>query len=342
MKRIFTLAFILLSSTFVFSQNDSLILNNGNVIVGELKDMDRAVVTVETPYSDQDFKIEWDGIKELFTTTSFLITTSSGERYNGSIQSVADGKVRITLDKGGTVEVPFMDIVYLKSIDKGFWNKIDAFVDIGFDLTKANNVMTLSTRSGINYTASRWSLGLSINTNITTQSEGPNTNRTDGALNYNYFLPKDFYIPVSVTYLKSSEQNLNARWTILGGAGYYFFHTNRFYWGASAGITYNNENYAQTDSTPDFFVQRSSEAYMGTELNLFDIGDFSLSTKMKVFPSLTEPGRWRFDMGLDTKYDLPLDFYIKLGGSLNYDNKPVSGGSDLDYVFYTGFGWEWP
>jgi len=342
MKRIFILSFILFSTSFAFSQNDSLILNNGNVIVGELKDMDRAVATVETPYSDDDFKIEWDGIKEIYTTTSYLITTSDGSRYNGAIHSVADGKVKIILDKGGTAEVPFMDIVYMKSIDKGFWNKVDAYVDIGFDLTKANNVMTLSMRSGIAYTAPRWLLGLSINTNVTTQTEGPNTNRSDGALNYSYFLPKDFYIPVSINYLKSSEQNLNARWTGMAGAGYFFFHTNRLYWGASAGVTYNNENYAQPDSVPDYFIKRSSEAYLGTELNLFDIGDFSLLTKMKVFPSMTEAGRWRFDMSLDTKYDLPLDFYIKLGGSLNYDNKPVAGGSDLDYVLYTGFGWEWP
>jgi len=70
----------LLLATCSFSQVDSLILVNGDVIIGELKHMDRAVTTIETDYSDQDFKIEWDGIKEIYTTTSFLITTSDGER----------------------------------------------------------------------------------------------------------------------------------------------------------------------------------------------------------------------------------------------------------------------
>ncbi len=336
---IITLLAIVSSS---FSQNDSLVLNNGNVIVGELKDMDRGVATFETPYSDQDFKIEWDGIEAIYTTTSFLITTSTGDRYNGSIQTAGDKTVKIILDKGGSTELPFMDIVYLKSVDEGFWNKVNAYVDVGFDITKANNVMTLSTRAGIDYVAPRWMLGLRFNTNITTQTEGPNTNRTDGALNYTYFLPKSFYIPVSITYLKSSEQMLNSRWSGLVGAGYYFFQTNRLYWGAGLGTSFNNENYSQPDSIPDYFVQNSVEGYFGTDLNLFDIGDFSLSTTAKAFPSFTEKGRWRFDFTLDTKYDLPLDFYIKLGGSLNYDNKPVPGGSSMDYVLYTGFGWEWP
>ena len=342
MKRILFLTITLFSAVLVFSQNDSLILNNGNTIVGELKDMDRGVATFETPYSDEDFKIEWDGIKKIYTNTSYLISTSDGTRYNGTIQSVGDNQVKINFDKGGSTDVSFMDIVYLKSVDKGFWNKVNAFVDVGLDLTKANDKMTFSTRMGIDYIAPRWLLGISFNTNITSQKEGPNTNRTDGALSYQYFLPKSFYIPVSINYLKSSEQNLNARWTGLVGAGYYFFHTNRFYWGANLGVSFNNENYAQPDSVPNYFLQKSVEGYIGTELNLFDIGDFSLSTAAKVYPSFSEAGRMRVDFKLDTKYDLPLEFYIKLGGSWNYDNKPVTGGSDMDYVLYTGFGWEWP
>lgn len=338
MKKYLFIAIALFSASFVFSQNDSLILVNGDVIIGELKDMDRGVTTIETAYSDSDFKIEWDGIKEIYTVQSYLITTSEGERFNGKIASSGDKKIKLILEDGTTYEMLFMDIVYLKSIDEGFWNKIDAFVDVGFDLTKANNQMTFSTRSGINYIAPVWGLGLKYNTNVTTQDEGPNTERTDGELGFKYFLPKDFYIPVSVNYLKSSEQNLKARWTAMAGVGYFFFQTNRMYWGADVGGSYNTENYIP-DSIPD---RNSFEGYFGTNLNLFDIGDFSLSTSAKAFPSFTESGRWRVDFNLDTKYDLPLEFYIKIGFSMNYDNQPVPGGSDMDYTLHTGVGWEWP
>ena len=39
--------------------------------------------------------------------------------------------------------------------------------------------------------------------------------------------------------------------------------------------------------------------------------------------------------------DLPYDFYLKLGGTVNYDNKPAAGAGKTDYVVQTGFGWEW-
>jgi len=74
---------------------------------------------------------------------------------------------------------------------------------------------------------------------------------------------------------------------------------------------------------------------------MFDIGDLSLLTNLNAYPSITETGRWRVDYKIDTKYDLPLDFYIKINLTMNYDNRPAEAGRELDYVFTTGFGWEW-
>ena len=66
-----------------------------------------------------------------------------------------------------------------------------------------------------------------------------------------------------------------------------------------------------------------------------------MTTLCKAYPSITVANRWRVDWTLDFKYDLPLDFYIKLGGSLNFDNHPSDGSSKTDYVIQSGFGWEW-
>ena len=73
---------------------------------------------------------------------------------------------------------------------------------------------------------------------------------------------------------------------------------------------------------------------------MFNMGDLSLLTSLYVFPSLTESGRIRSDFKFDLKYDLPLDIYIGVGYTLNYDNQPVEGASESDYVFQTTVGWE--
>ncbi len=317
-------------------QNDSLVFKNGNYIIGEIKEMDKGVLIVETDYSDSDFKIEWDGVKEVFSESFFLITLDDGRRINGRLLTSADYQTNIITDSQDTIPSPLMDIVFLDAVKRGFWSQLYANIDLGLDMTKANNMMQLSMRSSIGYMAKRWALNGSFNTLFSRQDSTSDINRQDGGLSYKYYLPRDWYAVVAYEFLSNSEQKLDLRSTGNLGMGKYVIHTNKSYWGFSAGVAFNNERF--TDETPE---KNSLEGFIGTELNLFDLGDFSLLTRLTAYPSFTEAGRWRSDFNLDTKYDLPLDFYIKLNLTFNYDNQPVAGAPETDYVFHTGFGWEW-
>ena len=63
----FHLLFLLCAISFsLYSQNDTIALKNGKKIYGEIKNIQSNVLTVETSYSDSDFKInfkEVTGIK---------------------------------------------------------------------------------------------------------------------------------------------------------------------------------------------------------------------------------------------------------------------------------------
>ncbi|MEP0714217.1 MAG: hypothetical protein ABJC55_20040, partial [Algoriphagus sp.] len=60
------------ASASILAQTDSLLLSNGNLIVGEIKSMDKGVLTIETDYSDSDFKITWGEIKKITSRTNYL------------------------------------------------------------------------------------------------------------------------------------------------------------------------------------------------------------------------------------------------------------------------------
>jgi len=112
------------------------------------------------------------------------------------------------------------------------------------------------------------------------------------------------------------------------GIGKYIARTNKLYLGLRTGLNYNIETYF--DPTVD---KNSTEVNLGAGLNMFDFNDFYLSTDVIGYYSLTESDRFRFDY-------VPWDFYIKFDFSLNYDNQPADTGSEFDYVFNSGFGWE--
>ncbi|HBH05339.1 MAG TPA: hypothetical protein DDX92_01895 [Flavobacteriales bacterium] len=295
--------------------------------------MDRGVLSIETDYSDSDFKIEWEGITQIYTETVFIITLSNGERYYGPLKSENDSSIQI-IDSEGTVLIPITEVVHLTSVEQGFWSRLSLEIDFGFSFAKANNMQQYSTRSYIGYTTQKWMLDGSYNQVRTSQDSVETIQRTDATFNFTYIFPKDWYAKAGISFLSNTEQKLDLRTTGKLGIGNYLIHSNSSYWAFEGGAAYNNENFAgESDDRQSF------EGYLGTELNMYDAGDLSLLTKLYVYPSITESGRVRADFNFDIKYDLPKDLYIRLGYSLNYDNQPIEGGSDTDYTLQTGIGW---
>ncbi|PZX48514.1 DUF481 domain-containing protein [Algoriphagus chordae] len=358
MKRVILLLVVVFAaySNSIAQNTDSLLLKNKNLIVGEIKSMDKGVLTIETDYSDSDFKVTWDEIIQIASTKKFLITLSNGKRYNGTLNSVDTLKAEIdTYDpesfirnisikkkketteqpEGGKEIIELSQIVYLNALDEGFWSRLSASIDFGWSLTRANNLRQLNLRSGLGYLADRWKITSSVNSLRSTQDEVDDVKRTDASAAFNYFLPKDWFLLYNFTYLSNTEQLIKSRVGNQIGLGKYIIHTNKTYFGFQAGVNLNSESYY--DDTPS---GNSGEAMLGAELNLYDIGDLNLLTSVMAYPSLTEKNRFRTDFKLDLKYDFFSDFYLKVGTTMNYDNQPVAGATKLDYVLQTTVGWE--
>ena len=353
MNKLILFVFAIGLSFQAFAQTDSLILKNKDLIIGEIKSMDRGVLTIETDYSDSDFKITWDGISQLYSKTKYLITLTNGKRYNGTINSIDENTVEIdTYDPdqmiipirrrrsttedigGGKVSVPISEIVYLNALDDGFWSRLSANIDLGWSLTRANNLRQFNVRSGLGYLADRWKANSTYNSLRSNQDNVDPVKRTDADFTFNYFLPKDWFLLYNITFLSNTEQLIRLRSGNKVGIGKYVVHTNSTYFGFQTGVNFNNESYF--DDTPS---RRSGEAFVGSELNLYDIGDLSLFSQVVAYPSFSESGRFRTDFRLDVKYEFLDDFYVKLGTTMNYDNRPIEGATKLDYIFQTTVGW---
>lgn len=335
--------FFLLFPVSLYAQLDSVVFKNNNFLVGEVKEMNRGVLTFETDYSDSDFKVEWDKVKAIFTYHYYIITLESGENIFGNITTDSLGIVTVSGVKKKfrsytdpvSRNIEMEDIVYIKSIDKSFWKKLDASVELGYSFTKASNLSQLNGRVNLGYLSDFWSLNSSFSTLSSIQDSVDQTQRTEGLVEYNYIIKRNVYALTSSNFLSNTEQQLNLRSTLKMGLGNYFFRNNQWYFSMNVGVAATNEEFA-TESTN----RESLEGFVGLDFNIFDAGDVSFNVVGTVYPSLSSEGRTRFDLKSDLKFDLPLDFYIKVGYSMNYDNKPAVGGNDLDYILQTNFGWE--
>lgn len=317
------------------AQNDSIRLMNNDLLVGEVKSFATGVLIIETSYSDKDFHVEFNKVKELILERKSIVILTEGRRRFGYIRTNSSGMVMITLEDGTTEHFKLEEIIALQEIHEKFWNRFTVALDFGFNLTKANNSTQFTIGGQFDYTDEKWLFEGNIDLLNSQQDNVDRIERMDAKLQLIRLLRKKYYLLGDVSFLSNTEQALDGRISPSIGVGKFLISTNKLYLGINLGFAYTIENY--TDASLN---KTSSEAVIGLSYNMYDFKDLDLNTGVKFYPSLSEKGRIRTDYDLILKYDLPLDFYIKLSFTLNFDNQPVVEGSSLDYIFTSGFGWE--
>ena len=335
LRHIFLIAFMSFSFSN-YAQNDTLILKNNDRLIGEIKKMENGILTIETDYSDDDFTVKWIDIIKINSDQSFLITLTKGERYTSTISSEENPAWVKLSNASQEISIAIEDIVYIKPVKSSFKSRLDASISLGFNITKSNNLKQLTVRSNLGYTAQYWSLKGTFNSVRSNQDDVDEIKRTDGSLQFKYFLKRDKFALFTSEFLSNDEQRLKLRMTNRIGLGKYFIHSNRLYLGGGAGLAWTNETFY--DSVDE--ARNSLEAFGAIEFNIFDMKNLDLLTSFIFYPSLSESKRIRLDYKIDLKYDLPWDLFVKLGLTYNYDNQPIEGASSNDYVFQTTFGWE--
>lgn len=334
-KHCIMIAFVCLSFFAANGQKDALVMNNGDIMVGEIKSMDKGILFIETPYSDKDFNVKWIEIKEVYSTTRFLVTLQDGRRINTTLHTNASGDIVLQLEDGSTTTTSREELVNLIGLKSEFWSRVKASVDLGFSFTRANHIKQGTTQIGAGYLGDTWSTDLFFNVFRSAQDSIAPTRRNEGGINYKFYLQHDWYLMTDINYLSNTEQALKARYTGKLGAGKFLIHSNHSYWGVGGGLSLNKESFTNATAS-----RSSAEVYGGTELNLFDTGDLSLLSTLYLYPSLTESGRFRSDFKVDMRYEFVSDFYVKFNLTLNYDNRPAIAGNEMDYVYGISVGWK--
>ena len=333
MRLTFWALFFLIIPT-VYGQNDSIWMKSNDLLVGELKSLSKSVVTYETPYSDKDFQIDFDEISHFSTENLFVVNLTDNSRHTGVIKWTGPGKLQIWYANVLIRNINIKEIVYLSEINRRFWKRFTGAIDIGFNLAKTNNNVQLTSAGNLKYSSDKYNSTFTFNTLVSDQDNVDKIERTEFALMGRRFLKK-WYVEADLSYLSSTELGIDSRINPGIGAGRNIILTNKLYWAAGAGINYNIEDYYD-----ESLNKESVELKILTQFEMFNFDDISVLTKVAGYPSLSEKGRFRLDYNLTFKYDLPFDFYIKADFTLNYDNQAAIEGSDSDYVFSTGIGWE--
>jgi len=318
------------SGGVAYAAKDVVITTTGDRLVGEIKKVEKEVLTISTDYSDSDFKIKWEKIASIESDRQFLVETFDGKRVAGAL---APGQAKGAVQVAGTsVQLP--EVSAVEPFERTFWSRFDAGFDFGYSLTRANSAKQLSLGGTLSYRAEHNVDTLFGNAFKNSQENAPATSRWDLGNDFRHLLGTRWYANATQDFLNSEEQGLDLRTTLGGGLGRYLLRSSSQYLALGTGLAWTNEKY----SDPTLPSKDSAEAYFGTEFMTEKLKVTDLLTRLTYYPSLTISGRHRFNYRFDLDFNLPGDWYLRVGFFDNFDNRPPAGFAKNDYGWTNSFG----
>lgn len=333
-------------------KTDVVVLLNGDRITGEVKGLERGKLEYKTD-STGTIKIEWDDIESITSTEMFEVELDDGSRYFGAIEKTPSGDARI-VGENGTTELAMTHIIRMSPIEQQFWHKFDGSLSAGLNYTHSSKVADYSFDASARYRTKRWENNTSFDFYITqfeseTTEEDPNTGKTRTTKEIDTTTRADltfqanrlFYDRWFTFALASAQHNeeLGINLRLLGGygGGRHIVRTNRTEFTLSGGAGLNEEQV--TGGAPsDLSAELVGMA--GYTVFRYDDPEVDLTTRLLVFPSVTDFGRVRAEFSATLKYEIFKDFFWSLSAFDSFDNRPPTIEAQTnDWGVDMSFGW---
>ena len=252
MRVIYLIVFYLPS--FLNAQNDTLVINNEDRIIGEILKMDKGFMYLDADYGDETFKIDWKTISFVKSNRSYLVLLSNGNRINfDSIEYEKKENSFILKNRHNSIIGDSIEIVFMRPVEDKFISRFDADVSAGFNYTKSTSLRQLSIIANAEYNSKYWTGITDFSYVLNSQKKVNDTYRTELDTRASLHLNKNYFLFYGLKFLSVSELNLNLRITNKIGVGRYFIRNNIMYFAAGVGVTWNNETYHS-----DYNVSRNS------------------------------------------------------------------------------------
>src|SRR6185503_10950246 len=166
------LAVFAAGSGVAHAANDVVVTTSGDRLVGEIKSVEKDILTLSTDYSDSDFKIKWEKIASIESDRQFLLETFDGKRISGSLKADAQKKAAVVV---ADADVRLPDVSMVQPFERSFWSRFDSALDFGYSLTKTNSAKQLSLGGNLSYRDERNLDSLFVNVFKSSQANAPET-----------------------------------------------------------------------------------------------------------------------------------------------------------------------
>jgi hypothetical protein len=309
------------------AKTDIVWLKNGDRVTGEVKGLDRGRLEFSTDHMGTVY-IEWEDIAEVTSNIGQAVELANGQRFYGPLAKGTNEDMVEVDTQEGSVGVNILDIVSMYPVEAGFWDRLDISASLGFSWDKGSNVGKYNIGIDTVLRNPRFLSRASFISELTSQQNANTSTRASLDANHLVFHQDKRYHGYFGSVENNDELGLDLR--VLLGAGYGTIpvRTPRNILSIGAGIAVNHE--IPVDGPEENNIE--AVGMMTYDFYKYSHPERTLTTNLRVFPSLTQSGRWRANFTTDFRLELVSDLYWKMSVFASYDNEPASeDASSSDY-----------
>jgi len=316
-------------------KTDVIVLKNGDRVTGEIKSLIRGQLELSTD-SMGTVLIEWEQVDEIVSATGQSIELTDGSRYYGTLEKPeTQDFVRINTQEGA-MGVASEDIIAMYPVESGIWDRLDVSARLGFSWDKSSQVGKYSIGMDGSWRDPSFIARASFQTDITTQQDIDDSQRTVLNINHMRFLQNKRFRGVFGNLESNDELGINLRTLVGTGYGWVPIRSQRTLFTLLGGLAVNREKPAEGESD----TQLEAVGSLLWDYFLFSHPERNITLNLNVFPSLTDGGRYRATFDTVMKIELVKDLYFDITAYASYDNRPVSeDASQSDYGISSGLGY---
>ena len=322
MRQLGTILFVLYiaasQSTLIAQKIDTIFLQQGDRITGEVKSMENNYLRLST-LDVGTVKIEWNKIDSVKILTSMRVELVDGRIMYGKLLTAGIvGSCYIWRREGDPLLVKLIRIVALSPVEEKFVDRLNGTLSTGFSYVKASDVAQLNFSGSLEYLA-RKNHGELFYDGIITQDSLKTSQRHNGGATFIRILPRNWFLLSAVSLESNSELELDLRSNWGVGGGKRLVRTNFTVFYLAGGVQFNRET---SKGVKQFNLEGIAQA--NYSVFIYDDPEVSFDIKADLIPSLNNFGRLRSNITSNLKWEVFNDFYLKWSFYYTHDNRPLS------------------
>ena len=323
------------------SVEDVVILKNGDRMTGEIKGLQRGELRFKSDYMAEAVRLDWAKVERLESKSTFMIWLVDGKLVTDVMRLLPTGKSEaanfVIGNSQQTIRVNQLDVIRITPADRGFWRRLEGSIDFGLSFTSGNDQYQTELIATTTYRTGAHSFTASVDSAFSGQTEGTSTTRNQFTFDYRRQLNERWYVGGLMDLLRSDQQSLRLRTSAGGLIGRNLIQTEHTRLSVFGGLVGARENYSALLGKPR---TTNADALVGVDFFTFRFSKTDIRSRLSVFPSLTTPGRTRFQTTSDLRIKLVKDLWWGFHIYENFDSKPPVAADKNDLGVSTSVGWK--